>query len=69
MASHLAPADPAYRWRLLDLYLNASRVEKMLAQLKYLSEHAPADSQTRQWYRYYKSEYDFGGDLNLQRLD
>jgi hypothetical protein len=37
----------------------------MLAQLKYLSEHAPADSQTQQWYRYYKSEYDFGGDLHL----
>ena len=49
----------------MDLYLNASRVEKMLAQLKYLSEHAPADSQTRQWYRYYKSEYDFGDDSHL----
>jgi hypothetical protein len=65
IASDLAPAEPAYRWRLFDLYLNASRVEKMLAQLKYLSEHAPADSQTRQWYRYYKSEYDFGGDFHL----
>ena len=48
--------------RLVDLYLNASRVEKMLAQLKYLSEHAPADTQTRQWYRYYKDEYDFSSD-------
>jgi len=44
-ASDLAPGA-AYRWRLVDLYLNASRVEKMLAQLKYLSEHAPADTQT-----------------------
>ena len=65
IASDLAPAEPAYRWRLMDLYLNASRVEKMLAQLKYLSEHAPADSQTRQWFRYYKSQYDFGGDFHL----
>jgi hypothetical protein len=24
-----------------------------------------ADQQTRQWYRYYKSEYDFGGDFHL----
>jgi len=61
-ASDLAPAEPAYRWRLVDLYLNASRVEKMLAQLKYLSEHAPADTQTRQWYRYYKDEYGFSSD-------
>jgi cytochrome c-type biogenesis protein CcmH/NrfG len=65
IASDLDPAEPAYRWRLMDLYLNASRVERMLAQLKYLSEHAPADSQTRQWYRYYKSEYDFRGDSHL----
>jgi hypothetical protein len=49
----------------MDLYLNASRVEKMLAQLKYLPGHAPADSQTHQWYRYYESEYDFGGDSHL----
>jgi hypothetical protein len=61
-ASSLAPAEPAYRWRLVDLYLNASRVDKMLAQLKYLSERASADSQTRDWYRYYKKEYDFGSD-------
>ncbi len=58
----LAEAEPAYRWRLVDLYLNASRVDKMLAQLKYLSDRASADSQTRAWYRYYKKEYDFGSD-------
>jgi hypothetical protein len=61
-ASALAPHELAYRWRLVDLYLNASLVDKMLAELKYLAEHLPADQQTQGWYRYYKQEYDFGGD-------
>lgn len=61
-ASELAPAEPAYRWRLVDLYLNASRADKMLAELKYLSEHEPSDSQTRDWYRNYKEEYSFRDD-------
>jgi cytochrome c-type biogenesis protein CcmH/NrfG len=58
-ASALAPGEAAYHWRLMDLYMNASRADKMLAQLQYLSEHLPADSQTKEWYRYYKKEYDF----------
>jgi len=61
-ASALAPDDLAYRWRLMDLYLNASQVDKMLAELKYLSEHLPADRQTQEWYRYYKKAYDFSRD-------
>lgn len=61
-ASALAPDDLAYRWRLMDLYLNASQVDKMLAEMKYLSEHLPADQQRQEWYRYYKKEYDFGRD-------
>jgi hypothetical protein len=52
----------AYRWRLMDLYLNASQVEKMLAELKFLSEHLPRDQQTQEWYRNYKKLYDFGRD-------
>jgi tetratricopeptide (TPR) repeat protein len=59
-ASSLAPNEPAYRWRLMDLYLNASRADKSLEELKFLSEHSPADPQTRQWYRSYRDEYDFG---------
>jgi len=58
-ASALAPGDLAYRWRLMDLYLNASQVDKMLSELKYLSERLPTDRQTQEWYRYYKKEYDF----------
>ncbi len=61
-ASALAPEDLAYRWRLMDLYLNASQADKMLAEMKYLAEHLPADRQTQDWYRYYKKEYDFGRD-------
>jgi tetratricopeptide (TPR) repeat protein len=61
-ASALAPQNVAYRWRLMDLYLNASQVDKMLAQLKYLSERSPTDRQTQAWYRYYKAEYDFDRD-------
>jgi TPM domain len=61
-ASALAPDELAYRWRLMDLYLNASQVDKMLAELKFLSERLPADRQTQEWYHYYTTEYDFGRD-------
>lgn len=58
-AEALAPNQFEYRWRLMDLYLNDSRADKMLAELKFLSEHLPNDTQTRAWYEYYKKEYDF----------
>ena len=58
-AEALAPNELKYRWRLMDLYLNDSRADKMLAELKFLSEHLPNDNQTRAWYEYYKKEYDF----------
>ncbi len=61
-ASALNPDDLAYRWRLMDLYLNTSQADKMLAELKYLSEHLPMDQQAQEWYRNYKKEYDFGPD-------
>ena len=59
-ASSLAPEDLAYRWRLFDLYLNTSRAEKMLSELKFLAARLPADKQTQDWYRAYKKTYDFG---------
>ena len=58
-ASALAPAEPVYHWRLMDLYLNASRADKMLAELEYLAARLPADPQVQAWYRYYKREYSF----------
>jgi hypothetical protein len=59
-AEALAPDELAYRWRLMDLYLNASRADRSLAELEFLSQHLPNDRQTRQWYEYYRKEYDFG---------
>lgn len=58
-ASALAPQELAYRWRLVDLYLNTSRAEKMLAQFRYIADHLPADKQTQEWYRAYRQAYDF----------
>jgi hypothetical protein len=60
-AALLAPNELEYRWRLMDLYLNASRADKSLAELKFLSEHLPSDRQTREWYQFLRTEYDLGG--------
>jgi hypothetical protein len=60
-AEALAPNELEYRWRLMDLYLNASRADKSLAELEFLSEHLRSDKQTREWYEVYRREYDFGG--------
>ncbi|HTS55182.1 MAG TPA: TPM domain-containing protein [Burkholderiales bacterium] len=60
-AEALAPNELEYRWRLMDLYLNASRADKSLEELKFLSEHLRNDKQTRDWYEFYRKEYDFGG--------
>jgi tetratricopeptide (TPR) repeat protein len=58
-AEALAPNELKYHWRLMDLYLNDSRADKMLAELKFLSEHLPTDRQTRTWYESYKKDYEF----------
>ena len=59
-AAALAPEELPYRWRLVDLYLNTSRADKMLAELKYLTLHLPQDQRTQDWYRSYQRAYDFG---------
>ena len=61
-ASALAPEELSYRWRLVDLYLNTSRAEKMLAEFKFLADRLPADKRTQDWYRAYEKTYDFGRD-------
>jgi hypothetical protein len=58
-AEALAPNEPKYRWRLVDLYLNDSRADKMLGELEFLSKRLPNEKQTRDWYEYYKKEYNF----------
>jgi hypothetical protein len=50
--------EPAYRWRLMDLYLNDSRADKCLAELKFLADQSPKDIATRNWYAAYKKAYD-----------
>ena len=59
-AAALSPEELAYRWRLVDLYLNTSRADKMLSELRYLAGRLPGDKQTRDWYQAYKKAYDFG---------
>ncbi|HEX3097010.1 MAG TPA: TPM domain-containing protein [Usitatibacter sp.] len=58
-AEALAPGNLDYRWRLADLYLNASRADKFLEELKFLARRSPADPQARVWYRFYSEQYDF----------
>ena len=58
----LAPSELAYRWRLMDMYLNTSRADKMLAEFGYLAKQLPADQQTQDWFRAYKKAYDFRVD-------
>jgi hypothetical protein len=59
-AAGISPENLSYRWRLFDLYLNTSRADKMLAELKYLALRLPQDRQTQDWYRAYEKAYDFG---------
>ena len=61
-ASSAAPAELSYHWRLMDLYMNDSRADKMLAELQYLAQHLHGDAQTQQWYRFYKKAYAFDAD-------
>ena len=58
-ASAMAPDVLAYRWRLMDMYLNDSRADKMLDELAYLAKHSPGDRQTQEWYRDYRKAYEF----------
>ena len=63
-AEKLAPNELQYRWRLMDLYLNASRAEKSLAELKFLSEHLPGDQVTRAWFESSKKVYEYSDSEN-----
>jgi hypothetical protein len=42
----------------MDLYLNGSRADKFLAELKFLSEQLPDDKETLNLYQFYKKEYE-----------
>ena len=61
-AAALAPDDLDYRWRLVDLYLNGSRAEKMLAELDGLARRLPGDEELQAWNRDYRRQYGLAGD-------
>ncbi|MDQ2949040.1 MAG: TPM domain-containing protein, partial [Acidobacteriota bacterium] len=63
-ASALDPQELAYHWRLVDLYLNTSRADKMLTELRLLAERLPGDRATQDWYRSYQRAYDFSKHAN-----
>jgi tetratricopeptide (TPR) repeat protein len=58
-AARLAPDRTDYRWRLYDLYINHSEVEKALAQLRFLSERLPEDAELQDWLKSYTAAYRF----------
>lgn len=61
-ASELAPERLDLRWRLFDLYINDSQVERALETLKFLSEKLPADKEVQWMDKFYRKEYDFKPD-------
>ena len=61
-AQALDPANLAYRWRLMDLYLNDSRAEPMLEELHFLATQRSADRHVQDWDRAYRKAYDFDAD-------
>ncbi|TLY41499.1 MAG: hypothetical protein E6K59_09440 [Nitrospirae bacterium] len=58
-AAQLAPQNLSYRWRLFDLYINNSEVEKALGELKFISEKLPNDAHVQEWFKLLNSYYDF----------
>jgi tetratricopeptide (TPR) repeat protein len=56
-ATSLAPARMDYHWRLYDLYINNSEVEKALGELRFISKKSPADAEAAQWLKYYTEAY------------
>lgn len=64
-ASALDPQRIEYRWRLYDLYLNDSQVEKALDELKFLAQVLPKDEEVKRWYDFYSRIYRFKwGEFN-----
>jgi protein involved in temperature-dependent protein secretion len=58
-AAVLAPKRMEYRWRLYDLYINNSEVEKALEQLRFIATSSPGDAQAREWLEHYTKAYQF----------
>ncbi|MEY4631026.1 MAG: hypothetical protein RIQ81_1146 [Pseudomonadota bacterium] len=56
-AARLAPSDIKLRWRLYDLYMNHSEMEKALEQLSLLASALPRDAEVQEWKRFYTKAY------------
>ncbi len=56
-ATRLAPDEPQYHWRLADLYLNNSEVEKMLREYAWLARRFPKDHELVRLHQYYENAY------------
>jgi hypothetical protein len=54
----LAPERVDYRWRLVDLYLNDTDIEKFIAELKTIKEMRPQDRDAKYYYDFYKKAYE-----------
>lgn len=61
-AAVLSPLRMEYRWRLYDLYINNSEVEKALEQLKFIATSSPGDVEARQWLDHYTKAYQLKPD-------
>ncbi len=64
-AANLNPQQIEYRWRLYDLYVNDSQMEKALDELKFLAKALPDDEEVKRWYFFYSKAYNFKpGEFN-----
>jgi len=64
-AANLNPQRIEYRWRLYDLYINDSQMEKALDELKFLAKALPEDEEVKRWYAFYSKAYNFKpGEFN-----
>lgn len=57
-ASKQNPKNVEYLWKLYDLYINHSEVEKALATLKKITEISPADAMANEWLNFYSKTYE-----------
>lgn len=58
LAERAAPRKLSIHWILFDLYLNDSRPEKSLAELRTLTELDPANTETQRWLEFYQKSYE-----------
>lgn len=58
-AAALEPRNLAHHWRLYDLYINNSEMEKALSELRLLAQALPRDPELHTWLTFYTDAYKF----------